>query len=159
MANLLTNTSELTSIANAIRSKTGKTSSINFPNGFVSEIGSISSSGSGGIWRDGSSRFSSADTDWNVTIYDDGHILFVTGEVELGLEGLTTANISVTGVSSNNSHIVGSGFFITDPAAGRICVYAEASNGFAIITASVADPEMYDAENNSRAIITIQIPY
>lgn len=87
MANLLTNTSELTSIADAIRSKTGKTSSINFPNGFVSEIGSISSAGGSGTWRDGSSRFSSADTDWNVSIYDDGHILFVTGEVELGLGG------------------------------------------------------------------------
>lgn len=52
MANLLTNTSELTSIANAIRSKTGKTSSINFPNGFVSEIGSISGGGGSSDWED-----------------------------------------------------------------------------------------------------------
>ena len=51
MANLLTNTSELTSIADAIRSKTGKTSSISFPNGFVSEIGSISGGGSSD-WED-----------------------------------------------------------------------------------------------------------
>lgn len=49
MANLLTNTSELTSIADAIRSKTGKSSSISFPSGFISEIESISG---GGDWED-----------------------------------------------------------------------------------------------------------
>lgn len=47
MANLLTNTSELTSIADAIRSKTGKSSSISFPSGFISEIESISGGGGG----------------------------------------------------------------------------------------------------------------
>ncbi len=47
MANLLTNTSELTSIANAIRSKTGSTSSITFPSGFISEIENIGGGTSG----------------------------------------------------------------------------------------------------------------
>lgn len=42
MADYITNTEELTSIANAIRSKTGKTASLEYPAEFVSEINSIS---------------------------------------------------------------------------------------------------------------------
>lgn len=45
-----TTDTELTSVADAIRSKTGKSSSISFPNGFVSEIGSIS--GGSSDWED-----------------------------------------------------------------------------------------------------------
>ena len=47
MPNYLTNDTELTSIANAIRAKTGGSSPIVYPNGFVSEIGNIPSGGGG----------------------------------------------------------------------------------------------------------------
>lgn len=47
MADYITNTEELTSIANAIRGKTGKTASLEYPAEFVSEINSISSGGGG----------------------------------------------------------------------------------------------------------------
>lgn len=45
MADYITNTEELTSIANAIRGKTGKTASLKYPAEFVSEINSISGGG------------------------------------------------------------------------------------------------------------------
>lgn len=45
MANYLTNTEELTSVANAIRTKSGGSSPLAFPSGFVSEIGNIPSGG------------------------------------------------------------------------------------------------------------------
>lgn len=48
MPNYLTNDIELTSIADAIRAKTGGSSPIEYPNGFVSEIGNIPSGGGGG---------------------------------------------------------------------------------------------------------------
>ena len=41
MANYLTNTEELTSIANAIRAKTGDSAGMTFPSGFVTQIGNI----------------------------------------------------------------------------------------------------------------------
>lgn len=47
MADYITNTEELTSIANAIRGKTGKTASLEYPAEFVSEINSISGGGGG----------------------------------------------------------------------------------------------------------------
>ena len=40
---------DLTSVANAIRTKSGGSSSLAFPSGFVSEIGNIPSGGGGGI--------------------------------------------------------------------------------------------------------------
>ena len=69
MANLLTNTSELTSIANAIRSKTGKSGTISFPNGFVSEIGSIGGGGGGIV------------TEISVEIYHSGESIDHTFDV------------------------------------------------------------------------------
>ena len=47
MANYLTNTEELTTIADAIRGKTGESGSLIFPSGFVSGINSISGGDSG----------------------------------------------------------------------------------------------------------------
>lgn len=41
----------LTSVANAIRAKSGGSSQLAFPAGFISEIGNIPSGGSG-IWQD-----------------------------------------------------------------------------------------------------------
>ena len=41
MANYLINDEQLTSVANAIRAKTGSSSGLSFPNGFVSEIGEL----------------------------------------------------------------------------------------------------------------------
>ena len=43
MAAYITNTAELTSIANAIRTKTGTNNSLVFPTGFVTAIQNISS--------------------------------------------------------------------------------------------------------------------
>lgn len=61
MANYLTNTNELTSIANAIRAKGGTSSSLTYPSGFISAIEAISTSSStssgGGEWEDISSSF------------------------------------------------------------------------------------------------------
>ena len=42
MANYLTNTEELTAIADAIREKTGESESLTFPSGFTNAIGDIS---------------------------------------------------------------------------------------------------------------------
>lgn len=49
MATLLTNTNELTSIADAIRTKGGTSTTLVYPNGFVSAINSIPTGGGGGI--------------------------------------------------------------------------------------------------------------
>jgi hypothetical protein len=46
MADYKVTDTELTSVANAIRAKTGKSAQIEFPTEFVSEIGSISGGGS-----------------------------------------------------------------------------------------------------------------
>ena len=43
MANYITSDEELTSIADAVRAKTGKTAGMTFPTGFVSEIGGLNS--------------------------------------------------------------------------------------------------------------------
>lgn len=48
MANYLTTDTELTSIANAIRTKGGTNSNLTFPTGFVSAINDISTGGGGG---------------------------------------------------------------------------------------------------------------
>ena len=42
MANYLTNTEELTAVADAIREKTGESGSLTFPSGFTNAIGDIS---------------------------------------------------------------------------------------------------------------------
>lgn len=47
MANYITNTAELTSIANAIRTKGGTAASLTYPTGFVSAINAIPSGGGG----------------------------------------------------------------------------------------------------------------
>lgn len=49
MANYLTTDTELTSVANAIRAKSGGSSPLEFPDGFVSEIGAIPSGGGSGL--------------------------------------------------------------------------------------------------------------
>ena len=48
MADYLTNTTELTAVADAIRAKGGTTASLVYPNGFVRAIENISSGGGGG---------------------------------------------------------------------------------------------------------------
>lgn len=47
MANYITTDTELTSVANAIRTKGGTSSSLTYPNGFVSAIENIPSGGGG----------------------------------------------------------------------------------------------------------------
>lgn len=47
MSNYIVDGSDLTSVANAIRAKSGGSSSLSFPSGFVSEIGNISTGGGG----------------------------------------------------------------------------------------------------------------
>jgi len=47
MADYLTNTTELTAVADAIRAKGGTTASLVYPDGFVSAIGDIESGGGG----------------------------------------------------------------------------------------------------------------
>ncbi len=54
MADYLTTDTELTSIANAIRSKGGTSARLSFPAGFVSAINAISTGGGGGQWEDAS---------------------------------------------------------------------------------------------------------
>ena len=48
MSNYIVKDTELTSVANAIRTKGGTNASLTFPNGFVSAIGNISGGGGGG---------------------------------------------------------------------------------------------------------------
>lgn len=56
MADYLTTDTELTSIANAIRTKGGTSSQLVYPTGFVSAIEAIPTGG-GGAWQDVSSHF------------------------------------------------------------------------------------------------------
>ncbi len=63
MADYIVTSGELTSVANAIREKNGTSSSLSWPNGFVSGIGS----GGGG-----SSDFSTANVTINATIENSG---------------------------------------------------------------------------------------
>lgn len=79
MANYITNTQELTSVANAIRTKTGESSQLIYPNGFVTAIGSIS----GG----GDSDFSTAE----VTFVNDNTV----GAYEITLFRLTNDGLAL----------------------------------------------------------------
>ena len=66
MANYLTTDTELTSIANAIRTKGGTSSSLTYPTGFVSAIDAIPTGGGGGGSVDGDVIF----VDYDGTIVD-----------------------------------------------------------------------------------------
>ena len=61
MANYLINDTQLTSVADAIRAKSGGSAGLAFPSGFISEIGSINSGGGGGAASSGN----------DVIFYDD----------------------------------------------------------------------------------------
>ena len=61
MANYLVNDTQLTSVADAIRAKSGGNTGLAFPSGFISEIGNISSGGGGGAASSGN----------DVIFYDD----------------------------------------------------------------------------------------
>ena len=50
MANYLVNDTQLTSVANAIRAKSGGSAGLAFPSGFISEIGNISGGGSSAVF-------------------------------------------------------------------------------------------------------------
>ena len=77
MSNYLVSDTELTSIANAIRTQNGSNSSLIFPNGFVSAINQLGSGGSGSI--------PSATITFNIVETSDGAIddsAIVTAYVE-----------------------------------------------------------------------------
>ena len=87
MSNYIVTDTELTSIANTIRTKSGQSGSLNFPNGFISGINSIS--GGGSSWEDitTSCTLYGADIDkvidWSVI--SNGNIVFIymTGNQEV----------------------------------------------------------------------------
>ena len=87
--NYLTNSEELTSIANAIRAKTGSSESLTYPAGFVSAIGNIS----GG----GSSSASAPSKLINFIDYDGTTVASYTAEEFASLNALP-ANPSHTGL-------------------------------------------------------------
>lgn len=66
MADYLTTDTELTSIANAIRTKGGTSAQLAYPAGFVSAINAIPTGGGGGTWTDISSKFHLCDWDYDI---------------------------------------------------------------------------------------------
>ena len=80
-----TTNTELTSIANAIRQKTGKQGTIEYPAGYVNEIGAISGGG-------GDSDFSTAEVSFRATDYEYN----VDGITSISNDEIITARNSVT---------------------------------------------------------------
>ena len=87
MADYVVNENDLTSIANAIRTKGGTTASLSFPTGFVSAINAISSGGGAG-------------TTVTITCDDDPDaVYFIGGEAADGITYLDSAPFPVDFVS------------------------------------------------------------
>lgn len=63
MTDYLTTDTDLTSVANAIRTKGGTSAQLSFPTGFVSAINAIPTGGGGGTWSDVSSSFTVTNDD------------------------------------------------------------------------------------------------
>lgn len=103
MANYLTTDTELTSVANAIRTKGGTSASLTFPSGFISAIQNISGGGIGN-WEDISDAFSmtlgtiilaisdgeyvlllchAEDVNWELTVVDETYIPYYAGSVSV----------------------------------------------------------------------------
>lgn len=120
MADYIVTSEELTSVANAIREKNGTSSSLSWPNGFVSGIGS---GGGGG----GSSDFSTAEVTFICTdepgitlpfinIQDDGiySVVYITQSTQTVTVPLYKNKLSCTippfsmSVTSTNGNIAGS---------------------------------------------------
>lgn len=76
---------DLTSVANAIRAKSGGSSPLAFPAGFVSEIGNIPSGG-GGDWEEINYGGTNPTTDWEayIIINQDGNIMGAECSVTVG---------------------------------------------------------------------------
>lgn len=70
MADYLTTDTELTAIADAIRTKGGTSASLTYPNGFVSAINAIPTGGGGGLTAKTITGYGTASvtpTGWNIT--------------------------------------------------------------------------------------------
>lgn len=107
--------SDLTSVANAIRAKSGGSSQLAFPSGFVSEIGNIPSSGSGMSidWAEVTEVTIGANSVTNTTgvqTYFSGY----TYKFVILASALTTNNQFVLGFSQNQDGTMNSPFRYRD---------------------------------------------
>lgn len=104
MAEYKTTDTELTSIANAIRTKGGTSSSLVYPTGFVSAIGAIPSGGGGLVgWTDVTSSFTvEGDYDYFYAFYhsqSDTVVFF--GRCGVDGDGTTVTSISTDTYAPN----------------------------------------------------------
>ena len=100
MAVYVTNTSELTSIADAIRTKGGTSTSLEYPQGFISAINSISSGQSINI----QAKTNITPTTASQTIYPDtGYNGLSSVQINAMPSGTQGTPIATKGTVSNNS--------------------------------------------------------
>lgn len=99
----LTDGDDLTSVANAIRAKSGGSSQLAFPAGFVSEIGNIPSGGGGlTLLTSGSYTIASNQTTFTIQFSTSGTPLFAYVEEDEEISGVAR---SVAWVAANVSQL------------------------------------------------------
>lgn len=96
MAKYFVDGQDLTDIADAIRGKTGRSANMEFPDEFVSEIGSISS---GGITPTGTKQITANGTNIDVAQYEKADVAVPASAVDSGTKSITA--------NGNNQDVVG----------------------------------------------------
>lgn len=133
MANYIATDSELTAVANKIRSKTGGTASLEWPDGFVSGINSISGGGSPTLetvtktYTPGTSQ--QTDTITPGTGYDG------IGEVDVTVGAISGSYVGSGVTRRSSSDLTASGATVTAPAG-----YYESAASKAVASGSAATP-------------------
>lgn len=104
MSDYITNTAELTAIADAIRAKGGTTASLVYPDGFVSAIEDIESGGSDSVYVFTEATYSNTDVHVNNTVIAPrlAYQVSVGGAITFYTYGDYILD-TVTGVTSGNT--------------------------------------------------------
>lgn len=139
MSNYIVSDTDLTSVANAIRTKGGTSASLAFPAGFVQAIGDIPSGGGG-------TEHLLAEV---VPSSNSRSISFPAGDFVLNPNGYLNVYISnVTGNTDYGADIVQRGYVIQGPAAHYVH-NTQAVTGWTGIVTKNSDTQSYTSNRNS----------
>lgn len=148
MANYIVSDTDLTSIADAIRAKSGGSSQLAFPAGFVSEIGSIETGGGGGLpLEDVLNRSVTGDVDITVSNSWPGNANYMVCYNGL-FRGCKISSLTIRGLT-----------FVPERLADQTEV---GTNGNQSVLTTVSMPNAIIAAphafNNCRALVSVSLP-
>ena len=133
MANYIATDAELTSVANKIRSKTGSTASLEWPDGFVSGINSISGGGSPTL-ETVTKTYTPTESQQTETI-EPGQGYDGIGEVDVTVGAISGSYVGSGVTRRSSSDLSASGATVTAPAG-----YYESAASKAVASGSAATP-------------------